>query len=62
LTSCGEKIEDDPVFFNNSNNPQIPVEEQLAITCTVSAMMERSEPGVGGSMAGTREGLASSAH
>jgi hypothetical protein len=27
-----EKIEDDPVFFNNSNNPQIPVEEQLAIT------------------------------
>jgi len=27
-----EKIEDDPVFFNNSNNPQIPVEEQLTIT------------------------------
>jgi hypothetical protein len=27
-----EKIEDDPIFFNNSNNPQIPVEEQLAIT------------------------------
>ena len=26
------KIKDDPVFFNNSNNPQIPVEEQLAIT------------------------------
>ena len=27
-----EKIEDDSVFFNKSNNPQIPVEEQLAIT------------------------------
>jgi hypothetical protein len=27
-----EKIENDPIFFNNSNNPQIPVEEQLAIT------------------------------
>src|ERR1700730_8109896 len=27
-----DKIKDDPVFFNNSNNPQIPVEEQLAIT------------------------------
>jgi hypothetical protein len=27
-----EKIEKDPIFFNNSNNPQIPVEEQLAIT------------------------------
>ena len=27
-----EKIEDDPVFFNNFNNPQIPIEEQLAIT------------------------------
>jgi hypothetical protein len=27
-----EKIEDDPVFFNNSNNLQIPIEEQLAIT------------------------------
>jgi len=26
------KISDDPVFFNNSNNPQEPVEEQLAIT------------------------------
>jgi hypothetical protein len=26
-----EKIEHDPVFFNNSNNAQIPVEEQLAI-------------------------------
>ena len=26
------KIKNDPVFFNNSNNPQIPVEEQLAIT------------------------------
>jgi len=25
------KISDDPVFFNNSNNPQQPVEEQLAI-------------------------------
>jgi hypothetical protein len=27
-----EKIENDPIFFNNSNNPQIPVEEQLTIT------------------------------
>ncbi|KAG2740584.1 hypothetical protein P692DRAFT_201667912, partial [Suillus brevipes Sb2] len=27
-----EKIKDDTVFFNNSNNPQQPVEEQLAIT------------------------------
>ena len=27
-----DKIKDDPVFFNNSNNPQIPVEEQVAIT------------------------------
>jgi hypothetical protein len=27
-----EKIKNDPIFFNNSNNPQIPVEEQLAIT------------------------------
>lgn len=27
-----EKIENDPVFFNNSHNPQIPIEEQLAIT------------------------------
>jgi len=27
-----DKIKDDPVFFNNSNNPQQPVEEQLAIT------------------------------
>jgi hypothetical protein len=27
-----ETIENDPIFFNNSNNPQIPVEEQLAIT------------------------------
>lgn len=26
-----ERIEDDPVFSNNSNNPQQPVEEQLAI-------------------------------
>jgi hypothetical protein len=26
-----KKIEHDPVFFNNSNNAQIPVEEQLAI-------------------------------
>jgi hypothetical protein len=26
------KIEDDPIFFNNSNNPQQSVEEQLAIT------------------------------
>jgi hypothetical protein len=25
-------IHDDPVFMNNSNNPQMPVEEQLAIT------------------------------
>jgi hypothetical protein len=25
-------IEDDPVFVNQSNNPQMPVEEQLAIT------------------------------
>lgn len=25
------KIENDPVFFNNSNNPQLPVEQQLAI-------------------------------
>jgi hypothetical protein len=27
-----EKIKNDLIFFNNSNNPQIPVEEQLAIT------------------------------
>ena len=27
-----DKIKDDPVFFDNSNNPQIPVEEQVAIT------------------------------
>lgn len=27
-----DKIKDDPVFFNNSNNPQILVEEQVAIT------------------------------
>lgn len=27
-----EKIKDDPVFFNDSNNPQIPIEEQLVIT------------------------------
>jgi hypothetical protein len=27
-----DKIKDDPVFFNNSNNPQQSVEEQLAIT------------------------------
>lgn len=27
-----EKVKDDMVFFNNSNNPQQPVEEQLAIT------------------------------
>jgi len=27
-----KKIENDPIFFNNSSNPQIPVEEQLAIT------------------------------
>lgn len=27
-----DKIKDDPVFFNNSNNAQLPVEEQLAIT------------------------------
>jgi hypothetical protein len=27
-----EKIRHDPIFFNNSNNAQIPVEEQLAIT------------------------------
>lgn len=26
-----EKIENDPIFFNNSNNPQLPVEQQLAI-------------------------------
>jgi hypothetical protein len=26
-----DKIKDDPIFFNNSNNPQQPVEEQLAI-------------------------------
>lgn len=26
------KIQDDPIFYNESNNPQIPVEEQLAIT------------------------------
>jgi hypothetical protein len=26
------KIKDDPVFMNQSNNPQMPVEEQLAIT------------------------------
>jgi hypothetical protein len=25
------KISDDPIFFNNSNNPQMPVEDQLAI-------------------------------
>src|ERR1700720_2756449 len=27
-----DNIKGDPVFFNNSNNPQIPVEQQLAIT------------------------------
>lgn len=27
-----QKIQHDPVFFNQSNNPQIPVEEQVAIT------------------------------
>jgi hypothetical protein len=27
-----DNIKDDPVFFNNSNNPQIPVEQQLTIT------------------------------
>lgn len=27
-----QKIQDDPIFFNDSNNPQIPVEQQLAIT------------------------------
>jgi hypothetical protein len=27
-----DKIKDDPVFYNNSNNPQIPIEEQLTIT------------------------------
>src|ERR1700691_508 len=26
------KIKDDPVFYNNSNNPQIPIKEQLTIT------------------------------
>jgi hypothetical protein len=27
-----EKISDHPVFFNNSNHPQAPVEDQLAVT------------------------------
>lgn len=27
-----KKLLDNPVFFNNSNNPQIPVEEQLVVT------------------------------
>lgn len=40
-----DKIKDDPVFYNNSNNPQIPVEEQLAIRVhsTSSSMMGMQE-------------------
>ena len=58
-----KKIQHDPIFFNNSNNAQIPVEEQLAITLYCFGHNGKcGQPSISRSMGWHRKRVTSSSH